>query len=80
MTEQDPEAFLGYLGENTKNIACHLGKPGQLDKKVERALKQEIMATERVPIDEWLTKAEPSQTVAICRSMTMHTINFLALQ
>jgi len=45
---------MGYIGENAKNLACRLGKQGSLDKKVERALKLELMAQEKTPLDEWL--------------------------
>ena len=48
------EAFLTYLGENTKNLAVRLGKQGSLDKKVERALRLELQAQEKTPLDEWL--------------------------
>ena len=43
-----------YLSENAKNLACRLGKQGNLDKKVERATKLELMALERGPLDDWL--------------------------
>jgi hypothetical protein len=52
--ENDLDQFMGYLAENAKNLACRLGKQGALDKKVERSLKQELMALEKGPLDEWL--------------------------
>lgn len=52
--QNDIEAFLNYLSENAKNLACRLGKHGTLDKKVEKTIKQELTGAERVPLDEWL--------------------------
>lgn len=44
ISENDIESFMGYIGENAKNLACRLGKLGNLDKKVERTMKLEFMA------------------------------------
>ena len=54
ISESDIESFLGYVAENAKNLACRLGKQGALDKKVERALKSELLAAEKAKLDEWL--------------------------
>jgi len=45
---------LGYLSENAKNLACRLGKQGAIDKKVERSLKQELLAQEKSPLNDWI--------------------------
>ena len=44
ISENDIESLMGYLAENAKNLACRLGKQGNLDKKVERTIKLELMA------------------------------------
>ena len=82
------EGFVGYLGENAKNLACRLGKQGSLDKKVERSFKLELMAQEKSVVDDWLQliKVSPGipsrdpQVIAECQRMTMHALNFKALQ
>ena len=54
ISENDIESFMGYLGENAKNLACRLGKQGNLDKKIERTMKIELMAQEKGALDDWL--------------------------
>ena len=44
LSDNDIESFMSYLGENAKNLACRLGKQGTMDKKVERALKMDLLA------------------------------------
>lgn len=76
---------MGYLGENAKNLAVRLGKQSSLDKKVERALKQELMAQEKQPLEEWLQLVDVSPGIPSagnleeCERMTLHALNFLAL-
>ena len=49
----DLEQFVAFLSEEAKNLAVRLGKQG-LDKKVEKAIKIELMALFRKDLDEWL--------------------------
>ena len=84
--EKDLEAFLAYLGENAKNLAVRLGKQGSLDKKVERALRLELQAQEKAPLEEWLQLVAVSPGVpsadnlAECQKMALHALNLTALQ
>jgi len=88
LNENDIEAFLGYVAENAKNLAIRLGKQGTLDKKVEKSLKQDLLAQEKSLLDEWLQLVSvspgiPSRDPAVlneCRIVTMRAFSLLALQ
>ena len=81
------DQFIEYLTEEGKNLAARLGKTS-LDKKVEKAIKQELMAKFYKELEEWLqtTKDSPGnlsnneERYNECRAISMNAFNFLAVK
>ena len=78
---------MAYLSDEAKNLAVRLGKQG-LDKKVEKAMKQDMLVLFRRDLDEWMqttsvSPGTPSADEAVyqeCRLMSMNAFNFLAVK
>ena len=52
--DKNLDEFMGILGEEAKNLAARLGKQGAIDKKVERSIKSDLMATFSKNLTDWV--------------------------
>jgi hypothetical protein len=76
--DRNLDAFMTNLSEETKNLAARLGKVGAIDKKVERAIKTELMERAQLAV-ETFTKSKDLSVIS-CRNAFNESLNLLLLR
>jgi len=70
---------MDYLGEEAKNLGARLGKTGVLDKKIERGIRNELMAKFKTEVDTWVESTSDNSPTD-CRKAVYHLLNYLSVR